>query len=311
MRHRIVRDSVTTIAPVRVVISAATGPRGLPGDGSGGPTGPVVESLEGQTGAITLGDVGAVASSDPRLSDPRTPTAHTHTVGEVSGAVTTSDPRLSDPRTPTPHTHTISDVSGLASPVGVGWHAAVGEWWLSSNTWGAVGYVATNIWSSADNSEKKVAFTPLIITAERRVDAIAIRLGGPSNGTGATMGVGIWSCAGGGMPETLVKDFGTAAITVGGLKTLLSTEVALTPGHYLIGLYVENLTAGGGTANPTFAGAAYTSASISDPSPASMSSIYPALIMEADAWPPSTLTSPTLLRFSGGRGHHFWLRRSS
>ncbi|MFC4123696.1 hypothetical protein [Nocardia rhizosphaerae] len=77
------------------------------------------------TFAPTIGSTAttAVAGDDPRLSDARTPTAHTHPAWEISGltqiadallssttdvearaaisAVSTSDPRLSDARTPT------------------------------------------------------------------------------------------------------------------------------------------------------------------------------------------------------------------
>lgn len=63
----------------------------------------------------------AVITTDPRLSDARTPTTHTHTLADVtdyaapdlSGYVTTTDPRLSDERDPTAHAHPISDVTGL------------------------------------------------------------------------------------------------------------------------------------------------------------------------------------------------------
>ena len=61
-----------------------------------------------------------VTVNDPRLSDARTPTAHTHTMGDVSGLgtelskkVDNTDPRLSDPRTPLAHGHTLTDITGL------------------------------------------------------------------------------------------------------------------------------------------------------------------------------------------------------
>lgn len=283
MRHRIIRDNVSTIAPVRVVVSAATGPRGIPGDGSGGPTGPVVESLEGQTGVLTLGDIGAVASSDPRLSDARTPTVHTHTPADIIGG------------------------AGIAAS----WHAAVGEWWLITSTFGGVGYTTANISSSAALSEKKVAFTPLILTTGRSVDAAALHVAAASNGVGAQMGIGIWTLGSDGRPAVLAKDFGTAGITTAGVKTITSTSTTLAAGHYFVGVYVANLVAGGGTVNPSFAVVASSGPALSEPNPAGSSSMLPSLLMTADAWPPTSLTTPTIVRYSTGRGYHVWLRRSS
>lgn len=61
-----------------------------------------------------------VLTTDPRLSNARTPTTHTHTTDQVTGLdsalsskVATTDPRLSDARAPTAHTHPISGVTGL------------------------------------------------------------------------------------------------------------------------------------------------------------------------------------------------------
>lgn len=49
---------------------------------------------------------GLVAPSDSRLSDARTPTAHSHAPADVTGtAVVTGDARLTDARTPTTHAH--------------------------------------------------------------------------------------------------------------------------------------------------------------------------------------------------------------
>lgn len=66
-----------------------------------------------------------VVTTDARLSDARTPTAHTHTLADVtdytapdlSGYATTSDARLSDARPPLAHTHAIADTTGLQSAI--------------------------------------------------------------------------------------------------------------------------------------------------------------------------------------------------
>lgn len=67
---------------------------------------------DGVTPVTLLTPSTAVATTDSRLSDARTPLAHTHAPSEVTGtAVVTSDARLSDARTPTAHTHPASAIS--------------------------------------------------------------------------------------------------------------------------------------------------------------------------------------------------------
>lgn len=77
--------------------------------------------------AAARGIVGTTANTlcagdDARLSDARTPTAHTHAQSDITGLVSdlaskvdTSDARLSDARTPTAHTHPQSDVTNLVT----------------------------------------------------------------------------------------------------------------------------------------------------------------------------------------------------
>lgn len=61
-------------------------------------------------GYLTAADlVGLVADTDPRLSNPRTPVAHTHPWGEVTGRPTTFAPSA--------HTHPTSDVVGLSGAI--------------------------------------------------------------------------------------------------------------------------------------------------------------------------------------------------
>ncbi len=58
----------------------------------------------------------AVITSDARLSDSRTPLAHTHVSTDITGtAVLTADTRLSDSRTPLAHTHAESEITNLTT----------------------------------------------------------------------------------------------------------------------------------------------------------------------------------------------------
>lgn len=82
-------------------------------------------------GTLTVGGNAVVVTTDSRLSDARTPTAHTHAATDIvsgtlsdsrlsANVVLTTDSRLSDARTPTAHNHgnltnagAIGSVSGL------------------------------------------------------------------------------------------------------------------------------------------------------------------------------------------------------
>jgi len=100
-----------------VCVDADTGAavwKKLTDQGGGTPSwGAITGTLSAQTdlaGALN----GKVADNDSRLSDARTPTAHSHSPSEVTGtAVITSDSRLSDARTPTAHSQAISTVTNL------------------------------------------------------------------------------------------------------------------------------------------------------------------------------------------------------
>lgn len=70
-----------------------------------------VQSVAGRTGAVTLGvaDVSdAVSTSDARLSDARTPLAHTHSISDVTNLQTALDGKAASS-----HTHQVSDIAGL------------------------------------------------------------------------------------------------------------------------------------------------------------------------------------------------------
>ena len=97
--------------------------KGEPGSDGKAPSLAVVGDriyADGKPISGNLPDGSGVSTTDPRLTDARTPTAHTHTVtnvtglqGALDGKVSTTDPRLTNARTPTAHTHTVTNVTGL------------------------------------------------------------------------------------------------------------------------------------------------------------------------------------------------------
>lgn len=93
---------------------------------------PIVQAaLVEHTGLTTAAHGGLVASNDSRLTDARTPTAHTHPASDINSGTLAiariptgsssstvcigNDSRLSDSRSPTAHTHPISEVTNLQS----------------------------------------------------------------------------------------------------------------------------------------------------------------------------------------------------
>lgn len=195
----------------------------ITGDGTGTGT---VDSVNGQTGTVVLDhtDVGAeeagavadlaatlatvatsgdyddlinkptipdisnlVEDTDPRLSDARTPTAHTHPQSDVTGLVSDlaakvadTDPRLSDARTPLTHTHPVAQVSASAIAPGSGVNMltvdtsgmigsqAVPTAWNSK--WGPVGH-----WSSTSMVQALSSTTADVTGASVSFVAIAGR----------------------------------------------------------------------------------------------------------------------------------------
>lgn len=92
-----------------------TGDQGSQGDPGpdGAPGGAAWADITGKPATfapiIGAGAADAVAGNDARLTNARTPTAHTHPPSDITGtAVITTDARLSDARTPTAHNHDAS-----------------------------------------------------------------------------------------------------------------------------------------------------------------------------------------------------------
>jgi hypothetical protein len=117
--------------------AGAAGPQGIPGvagaTGSVGPQGPAGSAASATTSASdltsgTLSDArlsaSVVLTTDGRLSDARTPTAHSHAVSDVTGLQTALDAKqAAGSYAAASHTHTAGQVSGLSTVATTGNYA--------------------------------------------------------------------------------------------------------------------------------------------------------------------------------------------
>ena len=115
------RDATSVIVDtsgVDTIVADTVYIQGVPGNGSGGGGGSV-ESVAGRTGDVVLSSAdltdAALLATYAELSSglaTKANSTHTHAPADITGtAVITTDPRLSDARTPTTHSHPTSDIN--------------------------------------------------------------------------------------------------------------------------------------------------------------------------------------------------------
>lgn len=226
--------------------AGAAGPQGIPGvAGAAGEPGPAGSSATATTDASllvsgTLAEsrlpASVVLTTDGRLSDARTPTAHSHAVADVTGLQTALDAKQpSGSYAAASHTHTAGQVSGLAAVATSGSYTdltnkptipdAVTSLPASSIT--GLATVATS-GSYADLSNK-----PSIPAAYSLPVATATVLGGVKQGSNVTIGAdGTVSVA---APVTTLAAgaiTGLAAVATSGAYADLSGKPALFSGSY-------------------------------------------------------------------------------
>ena len=117
-------QTVAVVLETTRVVEVTTGPPGL--TGPPGPAGEVdsevLADLDDRLTVLTTTVAGKVDDTDPRLSDARTPTAHTHAQSDVTGLAAA----LGD-KAAAVHTHVPSDVTGLDGAIAAGQRLVVAQ----------------------------------------------------------------------------------------------------------------------------------------------------------------------------------------
>lgn len=238
-------------------LSARIDALGSGGGGTGG-TG-AVSSVNGKTGTVVLSaaDVGAATTAQGAKADTAVQPAG------ITNVIREGDSRLTDTRTPKAHTHTASEVSGLPDPqtlslsgVDLSLSGGGGTVTLPSGgggggggasrygvpTFGLSGVLVWNFRDMSDSIEAAngtALLTRVILADETLIKAIGMQVHATGS-TGAVIRVSLYAPDGaGGGPGTLIVDAGTVDATTGGWKEATFTAVTAPAGPVWVALTTQ------------------------------------------------------------------------
>ena len=238
-------------------LSARIDALGSGGGGTGG-TG-AVSSVNGKTGTVVLSaaDVGAATTAQGAKADTAVQPAG------ITNVIREGDSRLTDTRTPKAHTHTASEVSGLPDPqtlslsgVDLSLSGGGGTVTLRSGgggggggasrygvpTFGLSGVLVWNFRDMSDSIEAAngtALLTRVILADETLIKAIGMQVHATGS-TGAVIRVSLYAPDGaGGGPGTLIVDAGTVDATTGGWKEATFTAVTAPAGPVWVALTTQ------------------------------------------------------------------------
>ena len=228
------------------------------GSGGGGGAG-AVSSVNGKTGTVVLSaaDVGAATAAQGVKADTAVQPA------DVGDVVREGDSRLTDARTPKAHTHTASEVSGLPGPQTLsisgsnltlsggggtvtlpsgGGGGGGGASRYGVPTFGLSGVLVWNFRDMSDSIEAAngtALLTRVILADETLIKAIGMQVHATGS-TGAVIRVSLYAPDGaGGGPGTLIVDAGTVDATTGGWKEATFTAVTAPAGPVWVALTTQ------------------------------------------------------------------------
>ncbi len=255
----------------------------LPEAGGGG----AVDSVNGETGAVVLdaADVGA----DPSGTAATAVTVHTadttavHGIADTSALVVTSDARLSDARTPTAHTHPAADIaSGTVATARLGSGTADATTFLRGDqTWAEPpsGVVVGNcrvfsprpsgygwaMWSGNQSilASNTIQSASLPFTVSEAATLTILRIDVSTGSAGATHLMSLCECSPNGEPGDLIETFPAFDCSTTGEKSLSGLSTPLDRGSYYVfaslggptsGHVLRGVSTGGGGLSLTLGG---------------------------------------------------------
>ena len=187
--------------------------------------------------AVQPADVGdVVREGDSRLTDARTPKAHTHTASEVSGLPGPQTLSISGSNL------TLSGGGGTVTLPSGGGGGGGGASRYGVPTFGLSGVLVWNFRDMSDSIEAAngtALLTRVILADETPIKAIGMQVH-TTGSTGAVIRVSLYAPDGaGGGPGTLIVDAGTVDATTGGWKEATFTAVTAPAGPVWVALTTQ------------------------------------------------------------------------